>query len=152
PYWTKLLQGIECHIDLNANAEFTVTQLKKYGTYPRAHPTDKESTFVNPDELLAIIPVSWSLTASPQGWRGVLHIPHEIEIQKRAAEKQKWDVLGSVIRYTDLEDAGAELPPGSPRMKSSPNFSLQSPRGKSPRSPLAASSSIEATSNEHDRK
>jgi len=135
PFWTKALQGTECHIYISNSNDFRVELTKTYAVYYLLNPSDSLSTTPDDSRILAHIPFSWSVTpvkemeeiVSHTGetervlkdnllMQGKLRILESLNLYDKLSSDEKWKILHSIINFTDAE-LSLEAP-DTPRIES----------------------------------
>lgn len=95
---TRAKQGIECYFNIESSGNYSVTQVKKYVTYPKVNPGDPSSFAI--DEKKPLCTFTFSSTvyhyATMPTYTGFLQIP-QIEIDPNASHEEKWLVFNALL-------------------------------------------------------
>lgn len=143
PFWTKAVQSLEYNVAIADETDYSVQMNRTYAVYHRLIKGDENCYAVDRQKPLVTIRFSWTLSATDEGWAGVLRVDN-YEVKPEAGD-DKWNILQSLIQYKDQETPKGEVKsPGTPRMRSAPRLSLKK-QGSGSRESMIISSSASSS-------
>lgn len=97
PYFSKLKQGMDYHVDIRQDGHYEVAILRKYGIYRRVR---ADLVAIEGQEELAEIPFYWRVGPYKNTWKGVLKILKSFTVHGRTPPIDQKNILSQLVNYS----------------------------------------------------
>ncbi|CRX38845.1 hypothetical protein [Estrella lausannensis] len=97
PYFAKLKQGMDYHVEIREDGHYEVAILRKYGIYRRLRP---DVVAIEGQEELAEIPFYWKVCPHKKTWKGVLKILKSFAIHSKTPAIDHKNILSQLVNYS----------------------------------------------------